>query len=321
MMNHPNDISSNLVFETRRFLVSKNCPCGKSNRDGKFAPFKGYSDKGYCHSCGETFLPELSKNEDRFLFPRTKEEETWKPIDILPFELMDRSVSKHKNCTLYPFLAKKFRERIAEELCSDYFVGTSSEGNTVFWQVDFYGNVRQAKVMQYDSRTGRRDREARTAFIGKKLLGDTSNFQQCFFGEFLLSLAANKSKPVALVESEKTSLICSIYFPEFVWLATGGKHGVKLTEKSVCKVLAGKNVVLFPDLGAYDIWKQKGQLLATVADCQVSVSDFLERHSTDEEKSQGLDIADYLLQNHDSSELALTDFNYPVIFDIKTPAA
>jgi len=29
---------------------AKTCPCGRNNRDGKFSPFKGYEDKGYCHS-------------------------------------------------------------------------------------------------------------------------------------------------------------------------------------------------------------------------------------------------------------------------------
>ena len=44
-------------FEKRRQVV-KHCPCGKSNKDGKFVPYIEYENKGYCHGCGETFLPE-----------------------------------------------------------------------------------------------------------------------------------------------------------------------------------------------------------------------------------------------------------------------
>jgi hypothetical protein len=41
--------------------------------------------------------------------------------------------------------------------------------------------------------------------------------KQCFFGEQLI----DKSKPVAIVESEKTAVIASGYLPQFIWLAAG----------------------------------------------------------------------------------------------------
>ncbi|MBT4969895.1 MAG: hypothetical protein HOM80_12890, partial [Bacteroidetes bacterium] len=64
-MNKSRFISSSLPkleLDKKRFRV-KNCPCGKSNKDGKFVPYIGYEDKGYCHSCGETFLPDLLQSE------------------------------------------------------------------------------------------------------------------------------------------------------------------------------------------------------------------------------------------------------------------
>lgn len=49
-----------------------------------------------------------------------------------------------------------------------------------------------------------------------------------------------------------------------------------------------------PDLGATEQWRQKVSILAKV--CQsVSVSTVLEDMATDEQRSQGLDIADFLL--------------------------
>ena len=51
-----------LELDKKRFRV-KHCPCGKDNKDGKFVPYVGHENKGYCHSCGETFLPELPKVE------------------------------------------------------------------------------------------------------------------------------------------------------------------------------------------------------------------------------------------------------------------
>lgn len=60
-------------------------------------------------------------------------------------------------------------------------------------------------------------------------------------------------------------------------------------------VLKDRNVTLFPDLGAFDIWNQKASILSGI--CQrVVVSDLLEKNATDEQRSHGLDIADFLLE-------------------------
>jgi hypothetical protein len=45
------------------------------------------------------------------------------------------------------------------------------------------------------------------------------------------------------------------------------------------------------------------------------ISDLLEISATEEERIKGLDLADYLLRVVDGSGLALTDHDYPVIFD------
>ena len=72
----------------------------------------------------------------------------------------------------------------------------------------------------------------------------------------------------------------------------GGKNGC-FNEKAVC-VLAHRDVVLMPDLGATEQWRQKASMLANI--CRsISVSTVLEDMATDEQRSQGLDIADFLL--------------------------
>lgn len=240
-----------------------------------------------------------------------------KPIDYLPIGILEKSVYEHQQCDLFPFFKKLFRKNIAILLCERYFIGTNKDGYTVFWQVDFKGEIRQAKVMQYNSSTGRRNKDTGALFAGKRILNNKdANLQQCFFGEILLALPENKEKAIAIVESEKTAAIASIYYPDFVWLATGGKHGCRWTEKNVCNVLKGRKVILFPDLGAYDSWIDKGKLLANVAVCKVVVSDVLENNANDIDKNDGLDLADYLLRVQDSSGLALTDYKYPVIWDL-----
>lgn len=62
------------------------------------------------------------------------------------------------------------------------------------------------------------------------------------------------------------------------------------------RILAGKNVVLFPDLGAFDKWYHKSKEFKYI--CNLKVSNTLEINATDEEKIKGLDLADYILMNN-----------------------
>ena len=95
-------------------------------------------------------------------------------------------------------------------------------------------------------------------FTGKSLLKDQeAAFQQCFFGQHLVS----EAQQIGIVESEKTVLICSILMPEITWVATGGCNGCRWTEPSVYGCLAGKRVVLFPDGGQLAKWKERAALL------------------------------------------------------------
>ena len=117
------------------------------------------------------------------------------------------------------------------------------------------------------------------------------NLRQCFFGEHLLPM--NRGKPVAIVESEKTALVAAYYLPEYVWLATGGKNGC--FNADALRVLRGCQVILYPDIGATDQWQQKLSLLHNLG-IEASIFNYLEEVATDNERTAGLDIADYLLQ-------------------------
>src|SRR5690606_12784869 len=99
------------------------------------------------------------------------------------------------------------------------------------------------------------------------------NFQlkQCLFGEHLLR---GNNNPVAIVESEKTAVVASMYLPKFIWLATGGLSNLS-PEK--CQVLKGRNVVLFPDLNGHEKWEEKAkEIREKVKDIKVVVSKLLE---------------------------------------------
>lgn len=105
--------------------------------------------------------------------------------------------------------------------------------------------------------------------------------QQCLFGYHLKGLG----RPIAIVESEKTAIICSLFIPNYTWMATGGKSNFRLIRD-----LKGCDVTLFPDLGAYDDWSK----VATENKC--NISDYIEKIATEEDRKMGYDLADFLMR-------------------------
>lgn len=212
-------------------------------------------------------------------------------VDHIPFEVYSASLRAFQENKFVQFLNSLFDNELVQELIKTYHIGTSRhwKGATVFWQIDIQGNVRTGKVMLYDD-TGHRVKKPYN-YINwvHSLLYDEYNLEQCLFGEHLLT--NDKTIPVAIVESEKTAIISSAYFPEFIWLAAGAKSNLKPKR---CKSLIGRKVTLFPDLGAYQDWQEKAESLSYF--CDISVSDILESNTGNSDREDGYDLADYLIQ-------------------------
>lgn len=240
-----------------------------------------------------------------------KHSEAWKtryqapkeqPVQYLPWDILNKTLADYPQNNFVRFLVSLFGEEQAFNLAQKYKLGTSkkyqnNEGKAVvFWQIDINGNIHQAKVMAYHPETGKRLKEEGKSFVsfmGKNILGDqNANLQQCFFGEHLLK--ENTGLPVALVESEKTAVLMAGYEPRAVWLATGGKNGAKWTERKVFQALEGRKVIIYPDLGAFNEWKEKAKILGTV--CSYAVSDLIEQKAQGSDWEEGFDIADYFLK-------------------------
>ncbi|MCQ2329911.1 MAG: DUF6371 domain-containing protein [Paludibacteraceae bacterium] len=133
---------------------------------------------------------------------------------------------------------------------------------------------------------------------------------------------------VAIVESEKTAIICSELFPKFqlptggselpvVWLATGGLSS--LTVSALAQIATvpahgshtatvpassaggspSPRLILFPDTDPTGETYRKWQEIAIAAQQElhisVMVSDFLERNATADQKASKIDIADYIM--------------------------
>lgn len=214
----------------------------------------------------------------------------------IPDNMFKKSLKAYEDNYFVLFLIAKFGYERTNKLISRYFIATSNHwpGSTVFWQIDVSGKIRTGKIMLYNFKSCKRVKEPfnHINWAHKALKLPQYQLSQCLFGEHLLKDNIN---PVAIVESEKTAIIASLYMPQFVWLATGCLTNLCLSK---CQVLEGRPIILFPDLNAYEKWCQKAKELAVFG--SVKVSDLLETHSSSNEKEKGLDIADYLLQFHPS---------------------
>jgi hypothetical protein len=225
--------------------------------------------------------------------PRRKIEPPRK-ITPVPLDMFKRTLNGYGANQFIQFLSKVFAKDVVNGIIERYFIGTSNKpwpGSVVFWQIDSANRVRAGKVMQYNPETGKRlknpDRDFITWIHKVEAIPDFE-LNQCFFGEHLLK---DSTKPVAIVESEKTAMIASVHFPEFVWLACGQLNGLNPTKG---KVLKGRKVVLFPDVNGYEKWKTKANELSTIT--TITVSDFLERLASPNDRADGCDLADFLLR-------------------------
>ncbi|WP_455966807.1 DUF6371 domain-containing protein [Bacteroides fluxus] len=233
-------------------------------------------------------------NYSKYNFTKVSNPKPCLPPSFIDKELMERSLTNYVMNPLYIYLSGVLGKDEILRIFRLYHVGTSKKwgGSTVYWQIDWQGNVRTGKIMLYDSATGHRIKDPRSyvSWVHTELNLQDYHLKQCFFGEHLLP--ENPTKPVAIVESEKSALIATHYMPEFIWLGTGGMHGC--FKSDVVNVLKGRSVMLCPDLGAKEVWQAKMPLLTSVCS-KVVLSDSLEQCATDEQRKNGLDIADFLL--------------------------
>ena len=215
-----------------------------------------------------------------------------KPVSFIQTGVFKQSLQSYDANHFITFLITVFGIEITNQLISRYFIGTSKHwpGATVFWQIDQQGRLRTGKIMLYSPTTGKRVKEPRNRITWVHTVVKQPNFElrQCLFGEHLLR---DKTKPVAIVESEKTAVIASAYLPQFIWLAVGSLTGLN-AEK--CRVLRGRAVTLFPDLKAFNKWSDKANELSHLI--KPNISDLLELKATEAERQQGYDLADYLIR-------------------------
>jgi hypothetical protein len=97
---------------------------------------------------------------------------------------------------------------------------------------------------------------------------------------------------VTIVEREKSAIIASCIMPELIWLAAGNLNGLSVEK---CQVLRGREIILYPDLGAFEKWSLKATEIKERCNCRITISTLLEDEASDSDRANGLDIADFII--------------------------
>ena len=282
------------------------CPaCGRPNCFTLYVDAMGNplaSDVGRCehlNSCGYEKTPKMyfdehpneqsQQRECRPVLPQRQKKDD--RVDFIPFDLITRSVGVNNN--LMRYLGKFFPAKELERVTADYFLGCTRKGEIIFPQIDTQGRCRTGKVMQYGE-DGHRVKRSECDAVDwlharwMKQQGKTASdyhLRQCLFGEHLL--AEYPDRIVCLTEGEKSAVIASLFFPQFVWVSCGGKFGLK---PETCKSLAGRDVIVYADADALTEW---GEKIRRLDFCKsIRLSDW----AKDEPQRSKRDIADLLME-------------------------
>lgn len=194
-----------------------------------------------------------------------------------------------------------------------YRLGSTHDGGVIFWQIDEKMQVREGKVMWYEADCHRS--KTRNPVTISYLMKQRRELPQewratpCLFGLHLTNSegTTDSQSIVAIVESEKTAIICSELFSSIpfgedgergYWLASGGLNS--LTAEMLLP-LKGHRIILFPDTDtkgeAYSKWLAIAEEAKALLGHPVYVSDVLEKNATKEQKERKIDIADLIISS------------------------
>ena len=220
-------------------------------------------------------------------------------LDI-PSDYVDKSVDRFLRSDLLSYLKGLLPDEIQLVAIVDaYHVGITKEGDALFWYIDTEGYVRYGKTIAY-GKDGHRNHAKIPGSIPNELrrqgkLQVEYSIKKTLFGEHLLTTDRYKDKMVAIVESEKSAIICALCVPDVLWLATGSLNNLQTERMESVK---SRRVILYPDLdevsAPYKKWSDAAQKLNQLG-WHIQVSDYLERIATIEQRKNKQDIADFLV--------------------------
>lgn len=187
-----------------------------------------------------------------------------------------------------------------ETVLKNYAVGHARQGHTIFWQIDEQGRVHTGKMMRYGA-DGHRDRQGEGSFhwihnlLNKAGKADLEAYEYVttLFGMHLLDTRPEAA--VNIVESEKTALLCAIYWGnghDSVWMASGGL--TFLTRDRLKPIIDRKrDIVLFPDKDGVEKWKDQAHIIGYD---RITVSTYHLDHYWQEADGLKADLGDIIVR-------------------------
>ena len=287
-----------LTFNSKRDYKLITPCCGRKNADGKFINYKNLSQEyGYCHSCGKASLPPTIYTDENGVQYIWNELESKFQTDLI---LPKRSIINAQKITtqkfinesiiwkyfrvipennLLQYLRKTYGDLKTEDAKESYALGTSNDGGIIFWSINSNLKVQKAKIAYYDT-NGKRTNKFKVPYK------NDDGYFNCLFGEHLVYDKIKKKKTIVLTESEKTTIIGYILFPQYVWVAYGGING--LTENKVSSLI-GHNVLIIPDMSenAVSIILNKIPFLISLG-INAKIWDMTESKTNDQLKLEGI---------------------------------
>jgi len=216
-------------------------------------------------------------------------------------DLLKQSLRDYSNNNFITFLEKIFSTDEVKIAIENYKIGTSKnwQGSTVFWQIDNLNRIHSGKILQYNSMTGKRIKDKNNkalinwvhSVLKRRQQLDRFNLNQCLFG---LHLIKHETKKIAIVESEKTAIMMSIFKPQYHWLATGSKQAFKYEMLYPVKEF---EIIAFPDKSEYKDWNFKAIELNKIG-FRIHVSEVLENTIY----PVGCDLADLITFNREKDK-------------------
>ena len=224
--------------------------------------------------------------------------------DVLPSVLVERAIQGAEDTAFCRALVNTglLSQKQVEQVIMRYRLGRSHDGGIVFWQIDEQERVRDGKIMYYLDNC-HRDHLRKPTWVSYRLrkrgmILNTFHASPCFFGQHLLR---NTLDPlVAIVESEKTAVVCSQLVPSYngrtvVWLASGGLSQLR---PELFLPLKDYDIIVFPDTDtqgeAYRKWSEVVAEAQHLLSHPIFLSDLLERCASAEQKQLKIDLLDLL---------------------------
>ena len=237
-----------------------------------------------------------------------------KPVLQEPTMLLDPQLVRDCYMPLYSVFCQALIQRRVlsreqmEMAAALYRIGACKNRDVIFWQIDEQQRVRDGKIMAYAPDAHRVKKYDSVGWVGNRLSSTgkvnpatgqpyvPADWQHthCLFGLHLLA-GQPDDRPVAIVESEKTAIICSqlLCHLGYLWMATGSI--VNLTPQYLLPLGQRREIRLFPDLDGYDRWRTRANELVCPLSRYLTIDTFLEEHATPQLRAMKADLADYFI--------------------------